>query len=197
MKLPNLRKVFIGGLSGLRTLDDTAALLSFIQNSLPDTLPTFCLYNESGSHWKYLEDYVEVLDKPLKNVTDEVYFFGFRLQAATMARILQTWHNAERVSFVNCEIGDGNFRLAKSIPYKIKSLNISSNTCDMNDQDWLNSAKLDKLFAAIGKTVMKNCLEKVIINGDRFPPEDLADILAKNGCNETSVTWKYELKPMD
>lgn len=128
MKLPNLRKVFIGGLSGLRSQDDTVALLSFIQNSLPDTLPTLCLYNESGSNWKYLEDFIEVLDKPLKTVTDEAYFFGFRLRAATMARVLQTCHNVERVSFVNCEISDGNFRLAKSIPYKIKSLNISSNT---------------------------------------------------------------------
>lgn len=128
VKLPNIRKVFIQGLPGVRTEVDVANLQQFLRVSLPDNLPTFGLYNDSGSNWKYLEDYFDAAERALKTVKREVYIFGFRMKASTLVRLFQTCPKVERISLVNCEIGDGDFTLPQPPLYQIKSLNISSNT---------------------------------------------------------------------
>lgn len=190
-QLPNIRKLFIQGLSGIRTDEENFGFLSFLRHSLPENLPTFSLYNDSGSNWRNLEDYFEPLERCIKTVKKEVYIFGFRIKATTLVRLLQSCHKVERLSLVNCEIKDGDYTLPQSTRYHIKSLNLSSNTCDKEDDDCLNYTKLNKLFTAISKTNMCSSLKEVFINGDRFPIDELEEILATAGFIETSVVWKY------
>jgi len=196
-RLPSLRKFAIQGLSGVRTQEDTLLVQKFLKSSIPEDLPTFWIHNGTGSHWKYLEEYLNCFEYSLKSVTQEVYIFGFRLSAATLVHLIQLCSQVQRLSIVNCEIEDGQYNLPLSIPYKIKELNISSNTCDYDDEDCMNTAKLDKLFGAISKTSMKQTLKQVFVNGDRFPTEDLEDILKKRGLPNVQVSWKYELRPID
>lgn len=193
-KLPNIRKVYIQGLAGLRTDYDTSNFLAFLRNSVPDDLPTFCLYNDSGSSWKKLEDYMEAIERVLKSVKNEVYIFGFRINAISLVRLFQLCYKVDRISLVNCEIEDGDYTLPQPPIYQIKSLNLSSNTCDENDECCLNEPKLNKLFKAIAKTDMVTSLKQIYINGDRFSPESTARLLANNNLYGTDVFWKYELQ---
>lgn len=114
-----------------------------------------------------------------------------------MVALFEACHQVERISLVNCEIGSGDFTFSTKLDYQISSINLSSNTCDDEDEDCFNRHKLGKLFEGVSKTTMKKTLKQVFINGDRFPTEGLAEILYRNKCFDTAVSWKYELKPMD
>ena len=123
----------------------------------------------------------------LKNVEEEIYFYGFDFTNNEFSSMIESSANWKSVRLVNCFVINQytDYEFNDKIKYRIEELDLT-NTYHDSDIQKFDTGLFNCLFESLSKTSFKTSLKKLYFNrsGDR----------AENNARETLEQYGYQVE---
>lgn len=183
LKFPRLKKLTLWHLAFVNSPEELKVANEWLRYAFMYKLK----YLELDSGLKRMSLYK--LEEGLKNllnlVTHQIYFARFKLDAGTLATVIEKSYNVKCLVLYNCQIDTvKDFYLNPCVDYNIKELDLFY-TARKVENRFLSQLKFKKFVKALSKTNLKNSLTYVHVSEKEYPEREVQNIFDSYGFNLT------------
>lgn len=191
MSFPQIQSLALTSMEKFKHHDDIHMANKFLANAINKPLGYLHLSCEKNVEMAKFNIGVRAITNL---VSHQVYFKHFNIDGLNLKEILESSSQVNHVVFYDCKIDDlEGFELDDTIDYSIKVLDLYE-TANIKEESKLNNKKIIAFAEALGKTSLKDCIERIHVKNSEYPIKDLEYVFQRFGF-KTSICgdekWPY------